>query len=190
MISTGALWTAAALAGCTVETPDDSPFGTATTPVTSAATMNDSGDADSGDSDGGSSSGGGGTSGGSSDGGVATSTTGTTMTGDSSGDGGSGTQPTDGMYSSCAVAADCDALCITISDPGGGVKGGFCSGFPCANPAVDCDPSPGGTAVPACLPIDIDMMANTACYLSCAGGATCPAPMSCSAIEGGLEVCV
>lgn len=201
-IPTGALWIAVALAACTVESEDNNPFGT--NPVTSAPPSNDTGDNDSGDS-GSTGSGGGGATGSSgvdadSSGGGTTGpgmttnttlTTGVTTMGGTTDDGGNnGMQPGSGMYSPCTVAADCDFLCITIQDDAGVVQGGFCSDFPCNNAAVDCDPSPGGTAVPMCIGIEINGMPDTACYLDCTGGGTCPAPMVCTPVVGGLDICV
>ncbi|MCA9652530.1 MAG: hypothetical protein H6712_20945 [Myxococcales bacterium] len=193
-----ALWSIAASAACTVESDDTNPFGTV--PVSSAPPSNDTGDDDTGGT--GSGSGGGNGSSGpgdeSTDGGSTSSmttdptvTTGVTTMNGSTDDGGpTGMQPASGMYSACTVADDCDSLCITIQDDMGVVQGGFCSDYPCTNPAIDCDPSPGGTAVPACIGVEINGTPDTACYLDCTGGLSCAPPMVCTPIVGGLDLCV
>ncbi len=102
-----------------------------------------------------------------------------------------GMQPADGMYSPCTIPRDCGfapELCITLSDMDGMVLDGFCSETTCNNPAVDCDPSPGGTAPPACLDVNVDGMADTACVLDCTGGATCPTGMTCYNL-GAISIC-
>ena len=94
----------------------------------------------------------------------------------------SGTQPADGLYSHCLDGMGCDplpALCITIDDMNGTPMDGFCSITPCTNAAVDCVPTPGGTALPACFPVTLDGQATNACALDCSGGATCPTGMTC-----------
>ncbi|MCR9166193.1 MAG: hypothetical protein ACE37F_32100 [Nannocystaceae bacterium] len=114
--------------------------------------------------------------------------------GDDMGDDGGmmgGMQPDDGMYSPCTVPRDCGfapELCITLSDMDGMVLDGFCSETTCVNPAVDCDPSPGGTAPTACLDVNVDGMADTACVLDCTGGATCPTGMTCYSL-GAMSIC-
>lgn len=100
-----------------------------------------------------------------------------------------GTQPVDGLYSTCLVAEECDpipALCITINDADGNPMDGFCSQTGCLNAAVDCVPTPGGTALPACMPITVNDVAESACALDCSGGATCPSPMTCYSLEFGM----
>ncbi len=102
----------------------------------------------------------------------------------SSGGGGSddGPQPRDGMYSSCRVRRECGPtpnLCVTIFGLGGVLVGGFCSQVGCSNAAADCDPSPGGTAIPTCVEVNVDGMDDLVCALNCEDGATCPAPMEC-----------
>jgi hypothetical protein len=88
-------------------------------------------------------------------------------------------QPADGMWSMCIDAAmDCGnipILCITNAD----MTDGFCSTTGCANPAVDCLPAPGGTAMPACAPITVNDQMEQACVLNCAGGLVCPTGMVC-----------
>ncbi len=100
-----------------------------------------------------------------------------------------GTQPADGLYSTCLVPEQCDpipALCITINDEDGVPMDGFCSQTGCTNPAVDCVPTPGGTAVPACMPVTVNGAEGSACALDCSGGATCPAPMTCYSLTFGM----
>jgi hypothetical protein len=171
------------VAACTVS-KDENPFATgnptSVTVASSAGTMADESGDTSGESggstgDGSSSEGGATTS--SSDTGSATTTT---LDGSSSGavdptDG----QPADGMYSMCTVPEDCGNLpvfCVTDAD----ATDGFCSETGCTNPAVDCDPAPGGTATPACVgPFDIDGNNEMGCALDCTGGLVCPAGMVC-----------
>lgn len=204
LVPLGFLPIALALPGCTVDPGDNNPFGTAT-PVTSAPPSNDTGDED-GTGTSGSGSGTAGATGGSgpqdgttadgSDTGPAVTTgpmmttTGVTAGGSTDDGGGNGMQPANGMYSPCLVPSDCDSLCITLSDDMGAVLGGFCSDFPCNNPAADCDPSPGGTANPSCLAIELNGVPDTACYLDCSGGQSCPPPMACEPVVGGLSLCV
>jgi hypothetical protein len=100
-----------------------------------------------------------------------------------------GGQPGTGMYAHCLAPEQCAGgsinVCITINDG----RTGFCTNSTCTNPAVDCDPSPGGTAEPICYPITINDMPAQSCALDCAGGKTCPGGMQCFALEGGLSVC-
>ena len=192
--------------GCTVVEPDgNNPFATAAVPMTSATPATDTNEASgsgSGSDDGSGGSGGGTTDGGgttmgmvdSSGDGVVGTTTGVTTAGSTSGDGdgGGGAQPGMGMYSPCAAGADCGFLpnlCLTISDAGGVVIDGFCTETGCANAAVDCDPSPGGTAAPICINVTVNDLPDTACALNCAGGATCPVGMTCYNLTGIGEVC-
>lgn len=90
-------------------------------------------------------------------------------------------QPADGMYSECMVPADCSMVtsnvCVTIN--GGS---GFCTNMGCTNPAVDCDPSPGGTAPPICFPVDDTL---TSCALDCSAGQICPTGMTCTVLANG-----
>jgi hypothetical protein len=102
-----------------------------------------------------------------------------------------GGQPLEGMYSSCAVPADCVGvnLCVTILDPMQVPLGGFCTSPGCANAAVDCVATPGGTATPMCLPLTVNDMPDAACALDCGGGKTCPAGMECIDVTG-ASICV
>jgi hypothetical protein len=172
------------LAACTVSNDDDG-FVSVGSPtsvtVASTVTNDDSGGSSSDDS--GSTSateGSSGTTGGGDSSSTSVTTVDPTLEGSSS-DGAvdpTDGQPADGMWSMCTVAMDCammPALCITNE----GASDGFCSAIDCANPAADCDPSPGGTAMPACAPITVNGMAEQACVLSCAGGLVCPTGMVC-----------
>ncbi len=188
----GGLGFGASIAGCTVAADDNNPFGTAPV-VTSAPPAGDTGDGDTETSTGAGATVGetgpgptGGSSVGDTTAGNAEGPVDATMGSSSSTGGGPGPgpgmQPGMGMYSPCTVPQDCGFspdLCMTITDLQGVVLAGFCSRTPCADPVADCDPSPGGTAVPTCVPVTLDGMANTACALDCSGGATCPAPMEC-----------
>jgi hypothetical protein len=112
--------------------------------------------------------------------------------GSTTGGGGNGMQPLSGMWMACEVPEDCDyspALCITITDDMEMLLGGFCSDVGCQNAAVDCAPSPNGIAVPVCVPVTVNMMADTACALQCTGGLACPAPMQCINVMGLGEIC-
>ena len=102
---------------------------------------------------------------------------------------GGGGQPATGQYSHCLDAAECMGvnLCIQIQMDMM-VVDGFCTSYPCANAAVDCDPSPGGTATPICMPVNVNMMDTNACALDCSGGKTCPTGMECLALTSG-SVC-
>lgn len=97
---------------------------------------------------------------------------------------GNGGQPAMGMYSDCLDAMlDCVAptnVCLVIN-----MNDGFCTNQGCANPAVDCTASPGGTATPVCFPTTLDGMPAMSCALSCAGGLTCPAGMMCYPLAEG-----
>lgn len=107
---------------------------------------------------------------------AATSETGTTGAVDPT-DG----QPADGMYSMCLQGMDCGNmpnLCIQSVDADMNPIDGFCSTTGCSNPAMDCDPAPGGTAVPVCVPITVNAMAQMACALNCQG-LVCPTGMMC-----------
>jgi len=186
---------------CTPVSPDDTnPFGTAP-PMTSAPPSTNTGDET--ETTGGSSSDGGGET---STGPALTTapldsstsgpplTTGVSMEDSTtSGGGGTGVQPNTGMWMPCEVPQDCDyapALCITITDDMDNVLGGFCSDVGCQNAAADCDPSPIATAVPVCVPVTVNMMADMACALQCTGGTACPTPMECLEVTGFGEICV
>jgi len=172
-----------ALAACTVSNDDDDGFTSTPTSVTVASTVpdDDSGGSSTATGDGSTASDG---STGDSTGGDTSSTSATTVdpTLDGSSSGGpidpTDGQPADGMWSMCTVAMDCGnlpILCITNAD----MTDGFCSTTGCTNAAVDCDPAPGGTAVPACVPITVNDVDEMACALNCAGGLLCPAGMVC-----------
>jgi hypothetical protein len=124
------------------------------------------------------------------------STSVTTVDASSSSDSGvdpTGAQPADGMWSMCLAGADCGntpILCIQSVDADMNPIDGFCSTTGCANPAVDCAPSPGGTAMPACAPITVNEMMEQACVLNCAGGLTCPMGMVCMNFTGLGMVCM
>lgn len=178
--------------GCVVQADDTDPFATAAAPNPPATPT--SGGSSSGSGTGGSSG-----EPGSSGEGVdttaamttapmgSTSTTGTDESTSSDG-GGMGMQPAMGMYADCTVAA-CSGLanvCLTITENDIDL-GAFCTAQGCANPALDCDPSPGGTATPVCLDATVNGMPDSLCALSCAGGATCPAPMICAPLS---QLCV
>lgn len=180
---------------CTVESPDDNPFGT-TPPMTSMPPASDTGDGtETGGSSGvGETSTGGpaSTSGVDSSSGGPPLTTGVSMGDSTTGGGGDGMQPLMGMWAACAVPEECSyspALCITITDDMMMLLGGFCSDVGCQNPAADCEPSPNGVAVPSCVPVMVNGMADMACALQCAGPADCPAPMQCRSVTGLGQIC-
>ncbi|MCX4243175.1 hypothetical protein [Paraliomyxa miuraensis] len=186
------------LACTVVETPDDNPFATGTPTMTSTPPGTDSGSG-SGSGSGGSgegdtSSGGPGSSDGVDSTGALTTgpmTTGVSM-GSTDDGGGNGMQPAMGMYSACEIPEDCGfspTLCITIVDDMDVLIAGFCSETGCANPAVDCSPSPNGVVTPVCVPVTVNGMADNACALQCTGGQACPAPMQCINVTGFGEVC-
>jgi hypothetical protein len=85
-------------------------------------------------------------------------------------------QPMDGIWSPCIDAMECGnpGFCITNAD----MTDGFCSALDCANPALDCPASPGGTSTPACAPVTVDGEMQMACVLNCAG-LVCPTGMVC-----------
>jgi hypothetical protein len=186
-----------ALAGaCTVDGTDDDPFGAATVPSPTTTVTTTIGMATGEDSTGSTGTG--------ETGNAESSTTdvpastgpdpvGTSDGGSTGGgDGGNGMQPADGMYSPCLTADDCGfnpILCITIQDAMMNPTDGFCSETGCANPAVDCDPSPGGTATPRCMPVTVNGMALQACALDCSAGLVCPAPMQCYDLDGVGMIC-
>jgi hypothetical protein len=193
------LATVASLA-CTVEQPDD-PFGVASAAQTSvgfSTTVTASGDEGSSSSGGSSSTGdAGGSSSSDGDAGGSSGEAGSSgglaeSSGGDPGGGGNGMQPADGMYSPCTTARQCGftpILCITIVDMMGNAVDGFCSETGCQNPALDCDPSPGGTATPICVPVSLDGNAEQACALDCSGGKSCPQPMACNNVMGLGMVC-
>ncbi len=104
---------------------------------------------------------------------------------------GNGGQPQDGMYSHCLDANECSAptnLCIQIQVDMV-IQDGFCTVTGCSNPAVSCDPSPGGTATPICVGVMVNGMAEQACALDCSANKTCPMGMECWSLTGGLMLC-
>lgn len=165
---------------CTVSNDTTGFTSTPTTAqtISSTVTASDTGD---GESDTGSTSTGG--DGTSSTGGLASSegeSTGLTTLDGSSSSGGpidpTDGQPLDGIWSQCTDAMECGnpGFCITNAN----MTDGFCSALDCANPAMDCGPSPGGTSTPACVPITVDGAMESACVLNCAG-LVCPTGMVC-----------
>jgi hypothetical protein len=194
MRTLGMIGVAASLA-CTVDGSDNDPFGATTVPSTSVTTVGTTTPAtgESSSSAGSDSSGTAGSSESSSSGGGESSTGADEASSSGSADdttgGGNGMQPADGMYSSCAVAMDCGvvpALCITITDMMMQPLGGFCSETGCTNPAMSCDPSPGGTATPICMAIDVSGAPAQACALDCSGGKICPLPMQCQPLASAM----
>jgi len=193
------------LAACTVNSDTD-PFGsgTATTyPTTVSTTVpssddgtssesTDGGEEDTGDAD--------------TDGGAESSTGIDPTAADGTTDGGidptaattddggmnpDGNQPADGLWSQCTTAQECGAipsLCIYVVDANMNPTDGFCSETGCANPAVDC-PSPGGTATPVCVPIEVNGQPEQACALNCAAG-MCPVGMNCMNITDLGMICI
>lgn len=93
-------------------------------------------------------------------------------------------QPENGMYSSCDSIADCVGLtaCLTATDTSGQAIDAFCTAGACDSPLAQCDPTPGGTAVPICLPTDA---MDNVCALDCAQGQECPDGMDCRTLAGG-----
>lgn len=187
---------------CTVVEPDDdNPFASAPPPSSAPPSSDTDGDT-TGTGTGGSSSGGGESSSGapqstgaldSSSGGGMPTTTGVSAEDSTTGGMGNGMQPQSGMWMPCEVPQDCDyspALCITVTDDGGNVLGGFCSDVGCQAPAADCAPSPNGVATPVCVDVVVNMMDDSACALQCTGGIACPVPMECIAVTGFGEICV
>lgn len=92
-----------------------------------------------------------------------------------------GEQPEDGMYSACETAAQCFGLtnCLVVQ-----VDDAFCTNTGCTDATVDCMPSPGGTATPACVMAQIEGNPQQVCALDCSGGRTCPSPMQCLTLVG------
>lgn len=191
------------LVACTVDNNDSDPFGSGTAPYPTTTMTTTTVDPTTGESSGSST---GDSTGEDSESSGAVSTTMTSTTGgmdtlDTSGGGssedtndptGNGMQPMDGMYSPCLTAEECGfdpILCITIQDADMNDIDGFCSETGCGNPAVDCAASPGGTAVPRCMPTTVNGMAMQACALDCSNGMTCPPPMMCYNLGGVGEIC-
>ncbi|MGH1341899.1 MAG: hypothetical protein ACRBN8_10130 [Nannocystales bacterium] len=96
-------------------------------------------------------------------------------------------QPEDGMYSSCASIVDCIGLtaCLTATDTGGQPIDPFCTAGACKSPLAQCDPTPGGTAVPICLPTKTESGMDTVCALDCSQGQECPDGMDCRTLAAG-----
>lgn len=196
--------TAAGLMACTVDADSGNTFGTPTTAPSSVGSSVGNNDT--------SSSGGTGDSGSSSEttdaltSGATTTTASTTGPADSSsttmgvstsggsttGMGGGGGQPPSGQYSHCLAGNDCTGggvtLCFQALDAMMTPIDGFCTTDGCANPAVDCDPSPGGTATPICYPIDVGGTPEQVCALDCSANKTCPTGMECLNFTSG-SVC-
>jgi hypothetical protein len=182
-VSASRLCVLAALASCTVDAPDDSigmitagpVMPTAGTPTGGDDGSGDDGDDGSGADDGSADDDGGGTA---SESGAADEGDATTA-GETGG--GAGAQPEDGVYSACMAIGECVGAmyCVPAGD-------GFCT-RDCVAPA-DCPASPNGAAPTVCIPITMPA-ATSVCALDCAGGQACPAPMTCSAVEGSM-VCV
>ena len=174
-----------ATSAATTFAPTGSATATATATTTTASTT--SGSTDDADADGESSAGtddptdpSGGTSTGPS---TDTDTPGSSSGGSSSGEPPS-EQPEDGMYSSCDSIVDCIGLtaCLTATDTGGQPIDPFCTAGACKSPLAQCDPTPGGTAVPICL---LTASEETVCALDCSQGQECPDGMDCRTLAGG-----
>jgi hypothetical protein len=109
--------------------------------------------------------------------------------GDDDGVNDDGNPPGTGMYSHCLAPEQCPGgavnVCMTIGDN----LAGFCTNSMCTNPAVDCDPSPGGTAEPMCAPTTLNNQPAQVCALDCSAGKTCPVGMQCWNLEGGVSLC-
>ena len=91
-----------------------------------------------------------------------------------------GNQPDTGMYAHCydMFFDNCTApstICVNIT----GEMEGFCTADGCMNPAVDCDPAPGGTASPMCLSAG----GYSVCALDCSAGQTCAGGMTCETVS-------
>jgi hypothetical protein len=99
--------------------------------------------------------------------------------------GGVDEQPADGMYSACESAVDCFGVqgCAVVMP-----NVGFCTNGSCTD-ASTCVASPGGTAVPACVPAMLNGAATQICALDCDGGDTCPGGMECLPLDAAM-VCV
>ncbi len=81
-------------------------------------------------------------------------------------------------FSGCIDKGDCFAdWCL---HPAG--EPGFCT-YACKGGVDSCDPSPGGTATPTCLPVGSDEV----CALDCGGNKTCPSGMHCEQIAANDE---
>lgn len=190
---------AIAIAACTVDQGNSDPFGSGTAPVTVTLSTTTIPDPET-SSEGTTSSGEGSPSDDTTTSGASDPTDATTSGVDASdttaattddGGGGNGMQPADGMYSPCLTPEECGfvpILCITIGDADAPTDG-FCSEIACVTPAVDCAATPGGTAIPRCIPVTVNDMADQACALDCSAGKTCPVPMQCYDLDGIGEIC-
>jgi len=189
---------AATVGGCasggeTTGTPGitfgDSASMTAAMTATATATADDGGtdDDDSDGATGGASSESGGTMGGSDSADDDGTSAGTAGVDDGAGTAG---QPDNGMYSDCLSTAECVGVntCITIFDDMGAPFDGFCTRDNCVDPAVDCDPSPGGTSTVVCSTVQIMGEPASVCALNCTGELVCPDGMTCYE-EAGAPVC-
>jgi|GEM_PF-2246305 len=96
-------------------------------------------------------------------------------------------QPEDGMYSECVSVVDCIGLtaCLTATDTSNQPIDPFCTAGSCESPLAQCDATPGGTAVPICLPVDIGGVMDDVCALDCSQGQTCPTGMQCRTLASG-----
>jgi hypothetical protein len=83
-----------------------------------------------------------------------------------------GSQPDDGLWSSCVSYEECPA------GPEWDCEDNFCS-YDC-NTTADCGPSPGGSAFSECRPFSAEEPEQGGrCYLSCENGESCPTGMLC-----------
>lgn len=82
-------------------------------------------------------------------------------------------------FSDCIDKGDCDDdWCLHPAN-----ETGFCT-YACTSTGIDsCDPIPGGTAIPTCLPVDTDEV----CALDCGGNKSCPSDMRCEQIQANGE---
>lgn len=93
-------------------------------------------------------------------------------------------QPEDGMYSDCASVGECVGLNACVNGSGEDPPDGYCTRTGCADPALDCDPSPGGTAPVGCVELDVNGSPASVCALTCNVGEECPAGMQCYPVPG------
>lgn len=96
-------------------------------------------------------------------------------------------QPDEGMYSPCLSPLDCIGLttCLTATDTSNQPIDAFCTAGSCTSPLAQCDATPGGTAVPICLPIQLGDTMDEVCALDCSAGQTCPTGMECRTLAAG-----
>lgn len=112
----------------------------------------------------------------------------TPLEGDGGAADGSGHQPSDGWWSACLDAPDCDPgfACLGTDEMTDGVCTAECVPFGTAD---SCGASPGGTAVPTCLVVG----GHSICALDCSGGRSCAGGMSCLADHddlGPISICL